>query len=377
MNLALFMTYGGSLKSWEQAGILDRELALYREHVAQGVAVTIVSYGEAQDREMVPANSGIRVLANDRALHPRLYGWLLPRIHAPALADTGVIKTNQLYGASQALASARRVGCSFVLRQGYSHVEHRRREHGRVSRQARRAEAYERRYLPEADACLFTTEAMAAAAMERTGVPPAKAHVVPNFVEPETWTPAFARFRPFEVGTKVRAGFFGRFTEQKNLDGLIRAAAGLPIVLELIGAGPLRDDLLRLAAELEVEVLIPGRLPQSTLRSRLDMCDFFVLPSHYEGHPKALIEAMAFGMPVLATDSPGIDQEIKHGRTGLLSGADPEELRQGLLQMLALSPETRKAMAAAARNEALSAYALDRVAARERAILAAVSQDTP
>ena len=167
-------------------------------------------------------------------------------------------------------------------------------------------------------------------------------------------------------------GFFGRFTDQKNLDGLIRAAAGLPLTLDLVGDGPLRDELVQLAAAQGVEVLMGSRLMQSALRERMRECDFFVLPSHYEGHPKALIEMMAFGMPVLAADSPGISGEIEHGRTGLLAGTAPDSLRDGLVAMLAAAPEQRRAMGEAARDVALAKYALDRVAARERAILTGV-----
>lgn len=375
MKLALFMTYGGSLEGWQSAGILERELALYRDHARNGVDVTIVSYGGPRDPEIAAAYPELRVLANGGALHPRLYGWLAPYWHAASLRGTQVVKTNQLYGARQAAVAARRLRCPLVIRQGYGHVEHRRREHGAGSREARRAEAYERRLLPAADSCVFTSAAVAEGARSRSGIPAAKVVVLPNYLLPDHWSPPFDRFRSFEDGSPVRIAFYGRFTEQKNLEALIRAAAGLPLHLELIGDGPQRESLARMAAEHRVSAAFPGRLSHEKLRAAAVACDAFVLPSLYEGHPKALIEAMALGVPVLGADSPGIREEIADGETGILAAPTREGLRHGLRRVLALSAERRSAMGRAARAFALETYAVESIAARERALFARLIEE--
>ena len=359
------MTYGGSLEGWQSSGILERELALYRNHARNGVEVTIVSYGNKRDLEIAAAYPELRVLANTGYLHPRLYGWLAPYWHTGSLGGTQLVKTNQLYGARQAAIAARRLGCALVIRQGYGHVEHRRQEYGAESRQARSAEAYERRILPLADACIFTSRELAESTQARTGIDASKTHVLPNYVLPEQWSPPFERYRSFD-DTSVRVAFYGRFTEQKNLQALIQAASGLPVQLLLIGDGPLKDTLARAAATSEVSVDFPGRLDHGALRAAIGDCDVFVLPSHYEGHPKALIEAMAFGLPVLGADSPGIREEIKDGQTGFLSEPSPKGLRNGLERVLALNAEQRGAIGRAARAYALERYALDAIATRER-----------
>ena len=362
------MTYGGSLEGWQAAGILKRELALYLDHARNGLKVTLVSYGGRRDQEIAADYPELRILANTGPLHPRLYGWLLPHWHSDSLRGTQVIKTNQLYGARQAEIAARRLGCCLVVRQGYGHVEHRQREHGSQSRAAARAKADERRALAAANACVFTSRELADGARRRTGIDLCKTFLLPNYVLADQWSPAFAHYRPFDDGVLVRIAFYGRFTEQKNLTALIRAAAGLPVHLELIGDGPLRPLLARAAAENRVSTAFPGRLSHESLRAAVSACDAFVLPSHYEGHPKALIEAMALGIPVLGADSPGIREEIMDGETGLLAEPSPEGLRGGLQRMLALSVEQRCALGRAARAVALETYALETVAARERAL---------
>ena len=54
MKLVLFLTYGGSLKSWSEFRIIERELALYRDHVWAGYTIHVISYGSAkEEKELV------------------------------------------------------------------------------------------------------------------------------------------------------------------------------------------------------------------------------------------------------------------------------------------------------------------------------------
>ena len=73
-------------------------------------------------------------------------------------------------------------------------------------------------------------------------------------------------------------------------------------------------------------------------RSTLTKSTIFVLPSFYEGHPKALLEAMSCGAPVLGADSPGIRELIRHGNTGYLCGTDLRSIRVALEELLS-SPD--------------------------------------
>ncbi|MGX1101482.1 glycosyltransferase family 1 protein [Amorphus sp. MBR-141] len=105
----------------------------------------------------------------------------------------------------------------------------------------------------------------------------------------------------------VVIGHTGRFTFQKNHDWIIRVFAEFVKVrsdshLLLVGAGPLENEMRRLATELEVSdrVIFAGR--QSDVRAYLSAMDLFCLPSHYEGFGISLIEAQVSGLPALVSD---------------------------------------------------------------------------
>jgi glycosyltransferase involved in cell wall biosynthesis len=115
----------------------------------------------------------------------------------------------------------------------------------------------------------------------------------------------------------------GRLTAQKGLGDLVRAFGkahrGLPPVrLVIAGDGPERAQLEALIASLglgdRVRMLGNVERPDELYRA----ADVFALPSRYEGFPFAMLEAMAAGLPVVATRFGGADEMVEHGREGLL-----------------------------------------------------------
>lgn len=363
MRLVLFATYGSSLESWRDDGILDRELALYADHAANDITVDFISFGGPRDWEIAADYSWLTVHCNDKRLHPRLYAWLVPVLHRRILRTADLFKTNQLFGAHIARRCARLWGKPLLVRQGYGYYEHRVEEYGADSRPARRALSYERRALRSADGIVFTTDDLAQRAIQRHGLADERVRVLPNYIVPADWTPTF---EPIAIGDRLRLVFFGRFTEQKNLESLIDAAAGRQVSLTLIGEGPLEESLRSRAQDRQATCCFMGRLPQSALKPILQESDAFVLPSHYEGHPKALLEAMTFGMPVLAADSPGIRGQVVHERTGLLVPPTADGLGDGINKLANLSTEVRRSLGEAARAWCLAHYAVEAIAKQER-----------
>jgi len=144
--------------------------------------------------------------------------------------------------------------------------------------------------------------------------------------------------------------------------------------LKLVGDGPLRSYLEDLAKELGVteRVVFAGRKPSSQLPAILNRAQAFALTSHYEGHPKALIEAMACGVAVLGTDVEGIRNVIRHEETGLLCPPSPEGIAAALTRLLEDAP-LREKLGRGAREFAIREYSLDRIAQQELALLAEVS----
>jgi glycosyltransferase involved in cell wall biosynthesis len=140
-----------------------------------------------------------------------------------------------------------------------------------------------------------------------------------------------------------------RLSPEKGVDDLIAAVAMLApdaARLTVLGEGPLRSELERQAVELAVEARFAGWSPD--VIGELRDADVFVLASHHEGMPFAVLEAMASGVPVVATSTPGSAEALEHGRAGLLvAPGDRRALADGIGTIRA-NPEAALHRAAAA-----------------------------
>ena len=120
--------------------------------------------------------------------------------------------------------------------------------------------------------------------------------------------------------------FVGRFQPQKNLFFLLSRLAELhsqknsPFMLHFVGDGPLRFDLQDHAEKLGLQdkIVWHGWVNKERLRSIYQKADCFLNPSLYEGMPNAVLEAMACGLPVIASDISGNNDLVQHGKTGFL-----------------------------------------------------------
>lgn len=115
----------------------------------------------------------------------------------------------------------------------------------------------------------------------------------------------------------------GRLTAVKGQDTLIRAIAeclrqGEKVFLLILGEGELRSDLAALSAELGIEEAVHFLGWRSDVASVIAACDIFCLPSRNEGMGKVLVEAMAMGKPIVASDIGGIPDLVHPGENGIL-----------------------------------------------------------
>jgi glycosyltransferase involved in cell wall biosynthesis len=112
----------------------------------------------------------------------------------------------------------------------------------------------------------------------------------------------------------------GSLIGRKRLDVLLRAVARPEFppnaVLRIIGAGPQRPELEALAAQLDItsRVVFLGSVEPSGVAQHLHWADIFVFASESEGRPNAVLEAMAAGLPIIATNIPGVREMIDNER---------------------------------------------------------------
>lgn len=182
----------------------------------------------------------------------------------------------------------------------------------------------------KADKCVFQTKEAMMYYMHK-GVSENKCVVIPNAVEiDDTEEKAKLDY------TIVAAG---RFTEQKNFFLLLKAFKKIHIKYQeykliIYGDGPLREkyeEFLRVS-NLEDCVKLPGYI--GNLHQKIKNANMFVLSSDYEGIPNVLMEAMALGIPCIATDCPcgGPKMLIKNGYNGILINVKAEDMLVAAIQ---------------------------------------------
>jgi glycosyltransferase involved in cell wall biosynthesis len=185
-------------------------------------------------------------------------------------------------------------------------------------------------------------------AREWSGVPAEKICVIPNAVDFEQ----FQALNPPLDATPLPIGFIGRLDPIKRIPDLIHAAGHLRdrIRLHIFGEGSERPELERLVRHLGLGgiVTLHGAVPRP--QDALRQIGLLVLPSKAEGFGLVLIEAMAAGVPVLATNVPGIRDVVRHEQTGLLVTCDARAITAGL-ERLVPNAELRHRLAAAGRED--------------------------
>ncbi len=174
-------------------------------------------------------------------------------------------------------------------------------------------------------------------------------------------------------GSHTAAGFtvvtVGRLAPMKGFAVLLDAVArlardGYDVRLRVVGDGPDADGLAERARALEVDgrVTFRGALNSAEVAGELRDADAFCLPSFAEGVPVVLMEAMAAGLPVVATRVMGIPELVTDGESGLLVAPGRDEPLAAALAALANDPQRRQAMGQAGRRTVIEGFDADRSA---------------
>lgn len=177
--------------------------------------------------------------------------------------------------------------------------------------------------------------------VERLGVPPARVRVVPCGVDTSQFSAPQERVRAEDQGLTVL--FVGDQVPTKGVPELVQAvtallAQGQKVRLEILGDGPLRQSLAPQAAASDGAITFHGAVPRPQVADWMGKADLLVLPSHSEGTPVCVMEALSCGLPVVASRVGGIPDLIDDGKNGLLVPAQNVEALTAALKQLASEP---------------------------------------
>lgn len=205
--------------------------------------------------------------------------------------------------------------------------------------------AMTRKVIKESDALLTVSEAMRQTSIKDFGAAPAKVFTITNGFN----TRVFHLRSQSEVRQRLGIRpdeklviYVGRFVEAKGLRELVaafqRMAQRDPLVgLVLVGDGVMREELLALVKQsgLADRVRIPGGQPPEAVADWVSACDVLTLPSWSEGYPNVVVEGVACGRPVVATDVGGTREILNDDNGILIPPRDVDALEQALSQALA------------------------------------------
>jgi glycosyltransferase involved in cell wall biosynthesis len=328
----------------------------------------------AKQYDIKPA-ANVTLLFRPRSIPALAYGILAPIIYRRQFRTANIYKTFELRGTITALISRFLYGNRVILRQTYQVSE--------VIKAVQLAGgsppfrswiyriimvSYELVSSHIANAVQVASTAHKDYLIRKFRVPSRKIFVIPNWVDTRL-------FRSMRTAGKEkgRVVFVGRFVVVKNVFSLVEAMTGIrDAKLYLIGDGSLRMPLeQKLSKEKIKNVILLGAVPHNMLPAELNKSEIFVLPSLFEGNPRALLEAMSCGLPAIGPNTKEIRGLIKDGFSGLLCNPDAGSIRSKISELLS-DPALRRKLGANARKQVEKNHTFRHVLTQELRVLDSV-----
>ena len=324
------------------------------------VEVTIVTYQRGAEESALAlaaqeAGLGVRTVAERRRWDTQVFGRLKKVVAEinPDILETRNVKSHFFVR----MLGLHRKYPWIAWNHGYT----------RISRLDRMYSRLDRLSLPKAYRVVTVCRPFAEQ-IERLGVQPDRITILHNSVKP--FVPP-----PQEAVQRVRREFgladdeavilsVGRVSQEKGHADLIRAAAALAAMsgapqfrVVIVGDGPERERLAQLATQLGIEKRIAFAGFQRDTKPYYAMATAVAVPSHSEGSPNVVLEAMAAGLPLAANAVGGVPEILEEGVTGLMvPPRNPDAMAKALLRILS-DAELRLRLGAAARARAESSHA--------------------
>jgi len=332
-TLVIFLPGGMSFARYRSNGLLSREIKPFVAFSRFFSRVYVVSYASHLylEREAIQSFpvTNLTILCNFFRLPYRLYSLLAPFIFFRHFFHADLYYIDQMDGALPGIIAKVIFRKRTVIRCGYELLSFLELQNAtRLKRLV--VEKIEMAAYHSADRIIVSSHTAKNFIMQKFSPKVhSKIEVIPNWIDTTLFYP---RKRP-----KKNINHFisvGRLANQKNYFTLIDAIASTGEKLTIIGSGFLRDALEQYAAKLSVDVSIIAKIANDELPSVLCGHHIFIFPSLYEGCPKALLEAMACGLAVIASDCPGNREIVHHEKNGILVASTKEGLREGIKKLL-------------------------------------------
>lgn len=318
MHVLVFLTFGVSFKDWQQSGLLNRELNLYKNmKTLYNIDFTFVSFGYEDDIELAGGFKVIPYYSYNKYHKSKvktffqsiIFSWKLHKYTDQPL----LIKTNQLLGSWMAIIYKIKNKKPLIIRTGYDLY--------RFSIYEGKSRIKKISYFILTQLSILFSDVYIVTSMSdkkfinnKYFFSNSKLIVLPNWVKlakNEEITPMNLRY-----DNKILA--VGRLEKQKNFDKIIEIFSNTNYVIDIIGTGSERKNLEKLSSNLNLEVNFLGNLPHSELLEQYKKYRVVISTSLYEGNSKTTLEAMSYGCLVIVTNIENNSEIILNNKDGLL-----------------------------------------------------------
>lgn len=332
-SLALFFTRGVSLRLWIESGLFDREKLLYEEHLNRGILsqVYFLTYGSGDFiysetfKKKGLLHQNIQIVPMPKIFNGKIgnliYSFLMPIIKFKIIKTVCILKTNQIDGSWSAVIAKWLFGKVLIVRTGFTYSQLQ-PSLNKNSIKNIFYKVFERFAYQFSDIGIVSSVHSKNYLIEKNGIDKNRIKVLNSYVNTDV-------FRPIPVKKKYKNRIIsvGRLTKVKNISSLIKATHDLNLTLDIFGDGLIKNELELKAKQLNACVNFNGMIPNNELPAIFNHYMYYVIPSIFEGMPKALLEAMACGLVCIGTDIGGIGEVIQNGIDGYLTdGVDSKSI---------------------------------------------------
>jgi len=285
---------------------------LYEKLSESNHEIFFVTYGGEDDHDYLKKDSKIKLLTKPERVSNKNYGFLVPKIHKDILSRVDIIKSHQVLGSAFALYSSKIFNKPYIARCGYLNSVFSKKSN-RPTKEKFRSRLEELITFKLSNACCVPSANEKNYIAYNYSLDKEKIFICPNWIDTNLFKPdQKIKKRP------NRLIFVGRFEHQKQPLAVLEIIKGLDdIELLMIGNGSLKNLIVAKAKNFGIKIVLLDRILNEELPRYLNSASIYILPTLYEGgSPKTVLEAMSCGLPILSTNSFGVDecyQDNVHG----------------------------------------------------------------
>lgn len=326
MKILVLFTYKNSLGTWKSSGIINRELSYYKNLSKKNeIEYIFLTFGDDseyqylkdyQNLSVIPIYEYIKKSDNNFKLFFRTLK--LPFLVKDQLNEISIIKTNQLNGSWIAILLKLIIKKPLLIRTGYDAFIFSIKDKKSI---LKRFLYYVLTQISLIFSDLYTVTSKDdfKFIVKNYIFNKSKIKIRPN------WVDANPNIK-FGNRDNLRIITVGRLVKQKNYEFLIKEFSGSNYTIDIVGDGPEKTKLENMAKTLNSNINFLGSLPHYELMNILSSSKYFISTSSYEGNSKVLLEALAAGCLVFASDIENNSEIITHEKTGILFKLNEGEL---------------------------------------------------